>query len=213
MNDFEAVIFDMDGVIVDSEPLHEQAFRVVFDEMGYGDSHGIDFPAYYGRSDAALWRDFIARHRPPHSFERLMDWKQDVFLGMLRERRPVFPPVPGLVERLAGRYPLAVASGSVNRVIDAVMELEGLGRHFRARVSVEDVARGKPEPDVFLRAAELLDVPAGRCCVIEDSAAGVRAARAAGMQVIAITNSLPADALRAASQVVSSYEEISRLLE
>jgi HAD superfamily hydrolase (TIGR01509 family) len=213
MKRFEAVIFDMDGVIVDSEPLHERAFRIVFDEMGYGDSHGIDFPAYYGRSDAALWNDFIAAHCPPQSFEKLMDWKQEVFLGLLREEKPVFPRIPDLVERLAGRYRIAVASGSLHRVIDAVMELGGLAKHFAVRVSVQDVTHGKPAPDVFLRAAELLGVRPEKCCVIEDSAAGVQAALAAGMQVIGITNSLPAAALRAATHVVPDYEAIRRILD
>ena len=65
MRPYAAVIFDMDGVIVDSEPLHEKAFQVVFEEMGYGQTHGFHFPDYYGRSDKALWLDFITRHSPP----------------------------------------------------------------------------------------------------------------------------------------------------
>ena len=69
---FRAVIFDMDGVIVDSEPLHERAFREVFEEIGYGQNHGIDFPAYYGQSDLIVWRDFIARHRPSQSLDELL---------------------------------------------------------------------------------------------------------------------------------------------
>jgi beta-phosphoglucomutase len=79
-------------------------------------------------------------------------------------------------------------------------------------VSSQDVPRGKPAPDIFLRVAELLDVPPNQCCVIEDAAAGVEAARAAGMSSIAITNSLPADKLRRADHVVSTYREIEALL-
>lgn len=209
---FDAIIFDMDGVIVDSEPLHEQAFREIFHEMGYGETHGVHFPDYYGRSDLALWQDFVARHRPPQPLEELCDWKQRHFLQILRQAQPVFEGLPELVAKLAARYPLGLASGSLHPVIDEVLGMRGLRQFFPVVVSVQDVAHGKPAPDVFLRAAELLRVPPDRCCVIEDSAAGVQAALAARMTAIAITNSLPAQKLRHAHHVVNNYDEIQRLL-
>lgn len=208
-----AILFDMDGVLVDSEPLHELAFREIFAEMGLpGDSHRIDFPKYYGKSDRALWQDFIAMHRPSQPLEELLAWKQDHFLRILRERQPVFEAIPGLVARLATRYPLAVASGSNHVVIDTVLAMRNLRAHFRAIASVQDVPRPKPFPDVFLLAAERLLVAPPDCTVIEDSAAGVEAALAAGMTVIAITNSLPADRLQHAHHVVRTYEEVEALL-
>ena len=83
----QAVIFDMDGVIVDSEPLHERAFLEIFAEMGYGSTHGVHFPDFYGKSDAALWKDFLSRHQPPRSFEELTSWKQQRFIEILRARK------------------------------------------------------------------------------------------------------------------------------
>lgn len=208
-----AILFDMDGVIVDSEPLHEAAFREVFAEMGFeGETHGIEFPRYYGKSDRALWLDFMEMHRPAQSLEALLAWKEGRFLEILRERQPLFGAIPPLIATLAERYALAVASGSNHAVIDEVLSMRGLRRHFGAVVSVEDVPRPKPFPDVFLRAAELLGVPAGACVVIEDSAAGVEAARAAGMRVVAITNSLPAEKLAQAHRVARSYEEFASLV-
>src|SRR4051812_17935150 len=100
MNGFSAIIFDMDGVIVDSEPRHERPFREVFHEMGYGETHGIDFPAYYGRWDGALWLDFTQKHNPPRSLEELTDWKQRRFLEIIREEKPIFEELPELVQRL-----------------------------------------------------------------------------------------------------------------
>ena len=208
----EAIIFDMDGVIVDSEPRHERAFREVFDELGYGETHGIDFPYYYGRSDRALWLDFLAKHQPPWSIEELTEWKQRRFLDMIRREQPIFSGLPELLEALALRYRLAVASGSFHPVIDEVLALKNLRRYFPVVVSVQDVPHGKPAPDVFLRAAELLKVAPDHCCVIEDAAAGVEGALAAGMSVIGITNSLPADKLSRATHVVSDYEQIAELL-
>lgn len=212
VNPFDAILFDMDGVIVDSEPRHERAFREIFDELGYGDRHGMDFAAYYGRSDRAFWLDFIAKHKPHQSIEELLALKQSRLVDILRRDQPLFDGLPDLIERLAARYTLAVASGSNHPVIEEVLAMKQLGRFFSVVVSVQDVPRGKPAPDVFLRAAELLAVPSARCCVIEDSAHGVKAARAAGMEVIAITNTLPSERLAAASHVVGTYEEIESLL-
>jgi HAD superfamily hydrolase (TIGR01509 family) len=212
MKHLEAIIFDMDGVIVDSEPCHERAFREIFHEMGYGETHGMDFEAYLGRSDRALWRDFIEKHKPSQSLDELAAWKQQRFLEMIKRDQPIFESLPELVEKLSRRYKLAVASGSFHPVIDEVLAMKELRQFFSAVVSVQDVARGKPAPDVFLRAAQLLNVPPWRCCVIEDAAAGVEGALAAEMSVIAITNSLMADKLSRATHVVQGYDEIEHLL-
>lgn len=212
MKPYSAVIFDMDGVIVDSEPLHERAFLDTFAQLGYADRHGIHFPDYYGRSDQTVWRDFIARHQPPQPPAELGRRKQERFLELLLAERPVFPPIPELVAALAARCPLALASGSNHAVIGAVLGLSGLRRHFGAVVSAGDVPRGKPAPDIFLRAAELLGVAPAGCVVIEDSVAGVAAGRAAGMKVIGITNSVAADRLRDAHAIVRDYAAIRALL-
>ena len=212
MKRFAALIFDMDGVIVDSEPWHERAFREIFHELGYGESHGIDFEAYIGRSDRALWLDFIQKHEPPHPIEDLLAAKQDRLIQILRREQPIFPGLPELLARLAPDYPLAVASGSNHPVIDEVLAMKQLRRFFSVVASTQDVGKTKPAPDVFLYAARLLQTPPAQCCVIEDSAAGVTAARAAGMAVIAITNSLTREQLAEATHVVDTYEEIERLL-
>src|SRR5437773_9546815 len=108
---YQALIFDMDGVIVDSEPLHERAFREVLAEIGYGRSHGIDFPAYYGKSDLIVWRDFIARHRPTQSLDELLDRKEKKFAGLLQREEPIFDGLLELLEKLSLRCSLALASG------------------------------------------------------------------------------------------------------
>ena len=212
MKRFDAVIFDMDGVIVDSEPWHERAFREIFHELGYGDWHGIDFRSYIGRSDRVLWLDFIAKHAPSHPLDHLMAAKQNRLIEILRREQPIFDGLPDLVAKLAPHYPLAVASGSNHPVIDEVLAMKELRRFFSVVASTEDVGKTKPAPDVFLYTAKLLGQPTDRCCVIEDSAAGVTAARAAGMDVIAITNSLPREELAHATHIVDTYEAIENLL-
>jgi HAD superfamily hydrolase (TIGR01509 family) len=184
----------------------------VFEEIGFGGNHGIDFPAYYGKSDLVVWRDFIARHRPPQPLDELLARKEEKFGALLQREEPIFDGLPELLEKLSPSYPLALASGSRHPTIKTVLELRDLRRFFRTIVSSEDVPRGKPAPDIFLRTADLLGVLPKECCVIEDSEAGVEAGLAAGMTVIAITNSLPPEKLKRAIRVDGTYEEIESLL-
>jgi HAD superfamily hydrolase (TIGR01509 family) len=208
----QAVIFDMDGVIVDSEPRHERAFLEVVRELGYGDNHGLRFADYIGRTDQDLWADFVARHQPAQTLEQLLALKRQRILELLRRDQPLFAGIPELIRKLAAAYRLGLASGSERPVVEAVLALEGLRQFFSATVAGSEVSRGKPAPDIFLRAAELLQVSPQACWVIEDSKPGIAAALAAGMRVIAITNTHPAAELRCATHVVGSCSEIERLL-
>ena len=212
MNRPEAVLFDLDGVIVDSESHHERAFLQVFDELGYGKTHGIRFADYIGQSDLTVWHVFIARHHPPFELAELAALKQQRYLEIVRAVEPIFEGLPDLVRKLAVNFRLAVASGSQHPVIEAVLAMKNLRPYFSTIVSFTDVRHGKPAPDIFLRAAELLEVAPEKCCVIEDSKPGVAAGLAAGMQVIAITNTYPADELNAAQHVVKTYGEIEKIL-
>lgn len=210
--DFKAVIFDMDGVIVDSEGRHEQAFLEVARELGYGATHGVKWEHYVGRSDHELWLDFVAKHKPPQPLEQLLRMKRERVLEILRREEPIFAGLPELVDRLASVCKLGLASGSERPVVEAVLSLQDLRRFFSATVTASDIQRGKPQPDIFLRTAELLEVAPADCWVIEDSKPGVAAGLAAGMRVIAITNTHPASELQSATRVVASYAEIERLL-
>jgi HAD superfamily hydrolase (TIGR01509 family) len=212
MRQVQAIIFDMDGVIVDSESRHERAFLEVVRDIGYGDRLDFHFPDYIGRSDQVMWVDFVARHKPPQPLEELLARKRQRMVDIIRREQPLFDGLPELIEKLAARYALGLASGSERPVVEEVLEIGNLGRFFSAVVTDSDVAHGKPAPDIFLRAAKLLNLSPQGCCVIEDSKPGVAAGLAAGMQVIAITNTHPAAELQHATQVVRTYEEIERLL-
>lgn len=207
-----AVIFDMDGVIVDSEPRHERAFLEVLAEIGYAERHGLRFADYIGRSDRELWVDFVARNRPPQAIEELLALKRRRVVEIIRAEQPLFAGLPELVEKAASRYTLGLASGSERPVVEEVLRLRDLRRFFSAVICGAEVPNGKPAPDIFFRAAELLGVEPGECWVIEDSKPGVAAGLAAGMRVIAITNTHPAQELSHAHHVVSNYSEIERLL-
>lgn len=212
MTETQAIIFDMDGVIVDSEPRHERAFLQVLADLGYGENHGLEFGHYIGRSDRDVWIDFVARHRPAHSLEALLAMKRKRVLEILRRDEPLFVGLPELIEKLALKYHLAVASGSEPEVVEAVLRFKTLRRFFSVVTTSSEVTHGKPAPDIFLRAAQLLGVEPEACWVIEDSKPGVAAALAAGMRVIAITNTYPAEELSSATRIVATYEEIETIL-
>jgi HAD superfamily hydrolase (TIGR01509 family) len=212
MTQTRAVIFDMDGVLVDSEPRHERAFLEVARETGHGDNHGIRFADYIGRTDRDLWTEFAARNRPAQTVEELLTMKSRHMVEIIRREKPLFRGVSELVRKLAADFRLGIASGSDRALVEAVLALDGLAQFFYATVTGSEVARGKPAPDIFLRAAELLGVSPGDCWVIEDSKPGVAAGLAAGMKVIAITNTYPASELQNATRVVGSYGEIGQLL-
>ncbi|MDC0309722.1 HAD family phosphatase [bacterium] len=215
MSRFDAVIFDMDGVIVDSEPIHEMLFLEIWNKMGYGETHGIHFQDFYGQSDRAVWQAFIKKHQPAQSIGDLTRLKEDRLIQLLRDKQPIFDGVPNLVRQLAKQLPLAVASGSVHRIIDEVLAMRDLRRYFRCTASSEDVEKPKPAPDTFLLAARRLGVMPKKCCVIEDTVSGVLAGKAAGMTVLAITNTFKANALEqaGADQVFQTYEDIGGFFE
>ena len=209
---YKAVIFDMDGVIVDSEPRHERAFHAVVEEIGLQGKHSLQFADYVGRTDRVLWEDFVKVSQPAQSIEVLLAMKREKVLEILRRESPLFDGVPSLIETLSTRVPLGLASGSERPIVDAVLELGDLRCFFSAVVSGSEVANGKPAPDIFLTTARLLGVAPGDCVVIEDSQPGVSAARAAGMRVMAITNTHPAEDLRDASLVVGDCSQLRRVL-
>jgi HAD superfamily hydrolase (TIGR01509 family) len=210
--DYQAVIFDMDGVIVDSEPRHAKAFFEVLREIGYEQPLDLNWDNYVGRSDFEVWQDFIVKFNPEHSLEQLLKMKRERVLEIIRREEPIFAGLGELVKKLSRVCRLGLASGSERPVVEAVLSLQDLSRFFSAVVTATEIKRGKPDPEIFLRAAELLNVSPGACWVIEDSKPGVTAGLAAGMRVIAITNTHPAGELRNATRVVSRYDEIESLL-
>ena len=183
----DAGVFDLDGVIVDSEHVWEE-IREELARAGGGRWHERAQRDMMGMSSLEWSRymhDVIGLPAPPEQINaevvgRLAD--------RYREELPLIEVAAVAVERLAGRWPLAVASSANRPIIDLVLELSGLARFFCATVSSEEVARGKPAPDVYLEAAQRLGVSAERCAAVEDSQNGILAARAAGMRVIAIPN-------------------------
>ena len=184
----EAVVFDMDGVLVDTEHLWDEVREELTEEWGGRYTPGAQ-QAMMGMSSHEWSRylhEVVGLQEPPEVINA------EVVGRMLARYQTELPVVPGAVEavrRLASAgYRLALASSSNRELIDAVLRELEVTELFEVTVSSEEVARGKPAPDVYLEAARRLGVEPTRCAAVEDSASGIRAARAAGMRVLAYPN-------------------------
>ena len=183
----ECVVFDLDGVIVDSEQVWDDVREQLVRERG-GRWHEGAQAAMMGMSSPEWSRYMHDELGLPESPEEINDEVVRRMLERYRESLPLIDGAVDAVRRLAGRSPLGVASSSNRPLIDAVLEGAGLAARFAVAVSSEEVARGKPAPDVYLEAARRLGVEPARCAAVEDSSNGLRAAHAAGMRVIAFPN-------------------------
>jgi HAD superfamily hydrolase (TIGR01509 family) len=207
----EAVVFDLDGVIIDTEEVWEDVRR------GYVAEFGREFlpdsqDRMMGMSTGEWSRHLAVEVGVPRTPEQVA---ADVLARMAERYRTALPLIPGSVEavrRVAARYPLGLASSSARILIDQVLDTAGLAGAFQVTLSTEEVARGKPHPDVYLTATEKLGLAPAVCAAVEDSSNGLRAAGAAGLVVIAVPHGVypPApDALAMASLVVSDLRELT----
>ena len=207
----DAVVFDLDGLLVQSEEVWDDVReRFVRERGGRYDAQAQG--AMMGMSSPE-WSRYIHEQLgvadPPGEISAEVVRRTE---ARYRERLPLLPGAVEAVERIAARWPLALASSSNRPLIDAVLELAGLSHFFAVTVSSEEVARGKPAPDVYAEAARRLGVEAERCVAIEDSHNGIRSAKAAGMRVVAIPNpSYPPDdeALAAADVVARALDDLT----
>jgi beta-phosphoglucomutase len=216
-----AIVFDFDGVLADSEPLHFDAFRRVLA------AHGVtltreDYDAkYLGFDDAgafgAILRD---RGQSPDAaaIEALVEEKLHVFEDVVGNRNVLFPGASDCVRRLGASLPLAIASGALTQDINLILSGTGLRDAFEVVVGAEHTPRSKPHPDPYALAVRLLQergrVPSGPaaaagCVAIEDSRWGIQSAKAAGLRCIAVTTSYGARDLTEADLVVDSLDEVS----
>ena len=207
----DAVVFDLDGVVVDSEQVWDDVREQLAKERGgrwhegaQADMMGMSSPEW-----SAYMHDEIGLRETP---AEINDEVVRRMLERYRERLPLIPGAVDAVRRLAPEFRLGVASSSNRPLIETVLEQAGIADLFGAVVSSEEVAGGKPAPDVYLEAAKRLGVEPGRAAAVEDSSNGIRAAHAAGLRVIALPNAHypPAeDALALADAVVSSPDELT----
>ena len=201
------VIFDLDGVLVDTGWAHRQAWYDLAEKEGLEMSDEF-FRNTFGMQNSTI----IPLLRPdidPDELERMSDWKEQRYRDILADRLELAEGVQALLNDLKhSGFRLAIGSSAPRENLDAFWNPLGLAHYFDARVTKEEVSEGKPSPRTFLRAAEKLDLPPGRCAVVEDAIPGVQAARSAGMPVVAVTTTRSRSDLAQANRIIDSLAEL-----
>jgi len=214
----ESVIFDFDGVIVDTEPLHYKSFQRVLDPLGLGFSWKDYVDTYMGFDDRdAFVEAFAAGGRKLNSdvLHSLISEKAILFQEIILEGVSAYPGVVDLIRLLhVEKIPLAISSGALRSDIDPILTILGLQEYFDVIVTAEDVKKSKPDPECYQLAFEKLclrhkmPLLKGSSVAIEDTPAGILSAKLAGLQVIAVSNSYPPEKLSDASFVTDSLESL-----
>ncbi len=210
-----AIVFDFDGVLADSEPLHLRAYQEVLAGLGLALSRDEYYSAYLGYDDAGVFSALGEAHGwglDPSRLQALIAEKGRVFDGMLETADVLYPGAAACIEALAGQYALGIASGALRPEIEVVLRRARLDRHFRFIVASGDTPRSKPAPDPYLRAAELHATPAAECLAIEDSLWGIESAKGAGLRCVGIASTYPREALVVADTVIDSLAEFTPAL-
>jgi beta-phosphoglucomutase len=216
-----AVIFDFNGIIVDDEPIHFELFQRVLKEEDINLTEADYYARYLGCDDRGAFTTAYREHGRALSdskLAQLIERKAAYYREEIKSKIRVFPGIQTLVPTLAKKLPLAIASGALRHEIEIILSSIGLLANFRAIVSAEDVTRGKPEPEIFLKALARLNaslasdhaISPAECLVIEDSKEGIRGARHAGMKCLAVTNSHPAELLDEADSIINSLDGITK---
>jgi len=206
-NSIQAVIWDLDGVIIDSADAHRRAWQRLAREEGVTFTDA-DFWATFGKRNDAILAELWGP-LPAEQVKALADRKEAYFRELIRETAA---PLPGAMELMRGLHEAgfrqALASSTPTENIELISEVLGLKQYLTELVSGETVPHGKPAPDIFLKAAKELDVDPSVCLVIEDAVAGVEAAHAAGMRCIAVAGNRDLPGLRKAELMVKSLTEV-----
>ncbi len=208
----DAIIFDFDGVLVDSEPLHEWAIREAVTPLGWVFTHEQFVEGIVGRGDERAFVTIAGWNRAPISEAlgaSLLARKRELMAeGIAAGRYAVQPHATEIVALASERFPLAVCSGSRASVVCGMLEATGLASHFRHVITADDVTLAKPAPDGYLLAAARLAVDTAQCVAIEDTPTGIAAAKAAGMRVVGLCHTCPGSALAQADEVLDQIADL-----
>lgn len=207
-----AIVFDFDGVLADTEPLHFQAFQDTFDRRGWPFSEDEYRSQYLALSDRDLVHSYAEVHDrmfAPGEVAAILNEKSAAYRAGLASPQVLYPAAVNCVGRLRRHYRLAIASGSLRAEIRDILTAHELLDAFSAIVAIDDVTHGKPDPESYRRAAERLAVAPSACVAVEDTRWGLEAARAAGLRTVGITHTTSRANLKAADWVIDHLDQLT----
>jgi beta-phosphoglucomutase len=208
VNDF-AVIFDMDGVIVDSNPIHKTALILFCKQHGFNLTDSELRNKIYGRANKDWLPELFQFDLSPEEYEKLGKEKETLFRKMYD---PIIKPVTGLINFLEklqlNKIPCAVATSAPPENVEFTLNKTGTRKYFKTIVHEKMITKGKPDPEVFLKTISEIGFPPAKCVVIEDSLAGIEAAKSAGTKVIALTTTLSRSELFGSDMIINNFDEL-----
>ena len=211
----EAIIFDMDGTMVDTEPFNAEIEKCQFrlNQIPVSDE---EHQKYLGTASDVMWMEIAKRHNLQIPVNELIEQNHTESLRYFNEIEeiPVMPGLVDLLEKLQSRnYPMAVASSSTPEMIDLILDRTNLKKYFQVIVSAQEAGKSKPEPDVFLLTAERMGIKPTNCMVVEDSPNGIKAALAAGMTCVAYEGpGADPQKQKHADEVIQNYAQLGMML-
>lgn len=208
----QAIVFDFDGVLADSEPLHLRAYQTVLSPLGVTLTRDEYYAHYLGFDDEGVFTALASAHGlalDARRLELLIAEKGRVYDSTLESGDVLFPGAATCVAAMADAFPLGIASGALRDEIEAILRRGRMNQYFRFIVASGDTADGKPAPDPYRRAAELHGLEPQQCLAIEDSRWGIESAKAAGLRCVGITHTYPRKQLALADAVVDSLAEFT----
>jgi len=212
----KAIVFDFDGVLADSEPLHLRAYHAVLSKLGITLTRDEYYTSYLGYDDENVFAQIFERHGlrvDSDGIHALIEEKTGVFDATMeqniRSGGILYPGASACVELMASRYPLGIASGALRHEIEAILRGANLYQYFRFIVASGDTAEGKPAPDPYRKAAALHGRVAAECIAIEDSRWGIESAKSAGLACVGITTTYGREHLPGADHIVGSLDEFT----
>ena len=212
----KALIFDFDGVIADTEPIHLEAFKIVLNNHGIVMTDEQYFNKYLAYDDKTLFEKIYADNNKEiteSDINNLIDQKHEIITELFSKNVTIFPGIEEFIKRSGKQFILAIASGALRSEIEYILNKYSLDSYFQSITSADEVLNCKPDPEPFLKALDKIKsdrkgILASECLVLEDSVYGIMAAKAAGMKCIALTNSYERSLLNEADLVVDGFNEL-----
>lgn len=206
----KAVLFDMNGIIIDDEHIHELAFKETLIPFGINLTHKVYLECFAGKTDRAGYKEIFKKFKVELPVDSLLKIKAQRYLELFPANKKTYPGVIELIKTLAKDFILTVTSSSSRAELDLIIKEFDIRHFFKITVSADEVKKGKPDPEPYLITAQILELKPEECVVIEDSKSGVLSAKAAGCYCIGVTTTHDIDALGDSDLIVDSFDKINQ---
>lgn len=213
----KAFIFDFDGVVVDSEPLHFKVFQEILKNEGIDLTENLYISKYLAFDDKTFFTRSLSdfgKYEDSEQVNQLINKKSKIFEALIEDNIKIFPGVLEFLKNIYGKYPVAIGSGALRSEIEIILNKVHMDIYFDFIVSADEVENCKPDPEVYLKVLDVFNkknknsITAQDCLVFEDAIHGIQAAKSAGMKCVGVSNSYNKDKIVGADYVISSFEEI-----